>query len=218
MDERADIFSLGVVFYETLSGSHPFRSGGFLATSDRVLHEEPAPLSQGNPRVPAEVERIVSKMLAKDPSQRYATAADMLVDLRSVQHLLAVPGVHLSPRPAPSRRYVRLLWVLSVVLLLVAGLVWQLLRPAPPGERIRVAVLPFNNQTGDERLDRFRLTMTQMLVLDLTGSPNVQVLPYERLLQIIGSFQGQGKDIYQPEAIQTIANYGNSRFVIVPSM
>src|SRR4029077_5282391 len=80
-DARADIFSLGVVFYEALAGKNPFLAEGFLPTCERILREEPAPLRQANPQVPAELERIITKMLAKNPAQRYATAADLVVDL-----------------------------------------------------------------------------------------------------------------------------------------
>ena len=94
---RADIFSLGVILYEAVSGRHPFLARSFMATSDRTLHEVPPPLTRLNPKVPAELERIVSKMLAKDPAERYATAADLLVDLRVVQRTVAYSA------PSPAR-------------------------------------------------------------------------------------------------------------------
>jgi tetratricopeptide (TPR) repeat protein/TolB-like protein/tRNA A-37 threonylcarbamoyl transferase component Bud32 len=84
-DARADIFSLGVVFYEALAGKNPFRRGSFLGTCDAILHHFPPPLSEENVEVSAELERIVTKMLAKKPDDRYATAADLVVDLRAAQ-------------------------------------------------------------------------------------------------------------------------------------
>jgi eukaryotic-like serine/threonine-protein kinase len=84
-DERSDIFSLGVIFYEGLAGRHPFLTKGFLSTCNRILKETPAPLRSYNPRVPAEFERIINKMLAKDPAERYVSAADVLVDLRALR-------------------------------------------------------------------------------------------------------------------------------------
>ena len=81
-DARADIFSLGVVFYEALSGKNPFRRGTFLSTCEAIMHCTPPALSQGNAELPAEVDRIIAKMLAKRPADRYATSADVLVDLR----------------------------------------------------------------------------------------------------------------------------------------
>jgi tetratricopeptide (TPR) repeat protein/TolB-like protein len=83
-DARADIFSLGVVFYEALAGHNPFRRDTFLGTCDAILHGHPAPLSENISKVPAELDRIVAKMLAKRPEERYATAADLLVDLRAL--------------------------------------------------------------------------------------------------------------------------------------
>ena len=91
-DGRADIFSLGIVFYEALTGCHPFRGPTFMATADRILHEVPPSLSEANPSVPASVDRIVNKMLAKDPTERYATAADLLVDLRALQRAQVHPA------------------------------------------------------------------------------------------------------------------------------
>src|SRR5271155_913171 len=81
-DERADIFSLGVVFHEALGRRHPFkvRGASFVETYERILHEQPASLRELNPDVPAELERIVAKMLAKNPEDRYASAAEDEMD------------------------------------------------------------------------------------------------------------------------------------------
>ena len=85
LDQRADIFSLGVVFYEMLSGVNPFHAETFIATSDRILHQTPPPVSQANPAVPPTIEQTVAQMLAKNREQRYATARDLLMDLQAAQ-------------------------------------------------------------------------------------------------------------------------------------
>jgi serine/threonine protein kinase/tetratricopeptide (TPR) repeat protein len=94
---RSDIFSLGVVFYEALAGRHPFLAQGFLATCNRILREDPRPLREFNSRVPAEFERIVNKMLAKDPAERYVSADDLLVDLRALQRARNLQSSFTSP-------------------------------------------------------------------------------------------------------------------------
>ncbi len=218
-DGRADIFSLGVVFYEALTGRHPFLAGSFMATSDRILHEVPAPITQLNPRVPRELDPIVAKMLTKDRADRYATATRLLADLRDPMHPVKIAGIRPRLLRLKAGKYARLGQALLLFVgLLVAVVLWLVLRPPRPTQRIRVAVLPFANRTGDKRLEPFRLTLTQILVLDLTGSPNIRVLPYERLLDITRGFEAEGKDMSSPEATQAIANYSDSRYVVIPAM
>jgi serine/threonine-protein kinase len=84
-DGRADIFSLGLVFYEMLGGPQPFQTDSFVGTVARVLHEEVPPLSAIGSQVPPELEAIIKHMLEKDPAARYARAEDVAKDLRALQ-------------------------------------------------------------------------------------------------------------------------------------
>jgi serine/threonine protein kinase len=84
-DGRADLFSLGLVFYEMLGGDHPFTTDSFAGTLARVLHREPPSLSDVNRTVPTPLAGIVQHLLAKDPEQRYQSAETLLTDLRAVQ-------------------------------------------------------------------------------------------------------------------------------------
>ncbi len=85
-DGRADLFSLGLVCYEMLGGEQPFETDSIAGTLASVLHKDPPPIEQLNPKVSPAVSAVVQTMLAKDPAQRYSTARDVLVDLRRVQH------------------------------------------------------------------------------------------------------------------------------------
>ncbi|MCI0354105.1 MAG: tetratricopeptide repeat protein [Acidobacteria bacterium] len=221
-DGRADIFSLGVVFHEMLYGRHPFLARKLVVTPGGIAHEVPSPAAGGK-HVPPPLQGLVSRMLAKDPADRCASAREVLDELRTIWHQTTNPQLAPSQelpaglRPWPAKRIVS--WAFAAVLVAVVAVVtWRAFQPVVPAQRIRVAVLPFSNQTGNASLERFRMTLTQMMVLDLTGSPNIQVLSYERLLELNRGFEAGGKDIYQPEAIQAVANYSGSRFVVVPSM
>ncbi len=212
---RTDLFSLGIVFFEMLHHRHPFLSRHLVVAPGMILDQPPIPT--GPDHVPPALDALVQHMLAKDPDERLASAREALAQLQAIEQGATQP---LLPAGITIRLRKRILQVAAAILavVLVAGVAWKLHQPRVPPQRIRVAVLPFSNQTGNPDLDRFRMTLTQMMVQDLTGSPNVQVLPYERLLELTRGLESSSKDIYQPEAIKAVADFSGSRFVVVPSM
>ena len=87
-DGKTDIFALGVVLYEMLTGTTPFSGDNLSAIMYKILNEEPAPPSTINPRVPPVFDRIVSRALAKRPEDRYQTAREFARDLRNQDAVL----------------------------------------------------------------------------------------------------------------------------------
>ena len=99
VDGRSDIFSLGVVLYELLTGRKPFRGDTRTEVMDQIATAEPRPLRQIDDTIPRELERICQKALAKRASERYSTGRDMAEDLR---HFLQTEAASGSPAAAPS--------------------------------------------------------------------------------------------------------------------
>ncbi|HWB12280.1 MAG TPA: serine/threonine-protein kinase [Pirellulales bacterium] len=85
LDPRSDIYSFGVTCYQMLAGVVPFRGDTVLSVAVQHLHSQPEPLERLRPDLPAELCRIVHRMLAKGPDERYTTARELLVDLRGLQ-------------------------------------------------------------------------------------------------------------------------------------
>ena len=88
VDQRTDIFSLGVVFYEMLSGRRPFDGKSVIDTLHAVINREPTPIAELNPGLPPEISDILEKALAKNPSDRYRDASDFELDLRRFKRAL----------------------------------------------------------------------------------------------------------------------------------
>ena len=99
VDARADIYSLGVVLYELTTGRVPFAADSASKTIDLIVHEPPPAMARFNYDVPPELDVIVRKALRKRRDERYQTAHDMLVDLRSLQADMGVADPHRSLAP-----------------------------------------------------------------------------------------------------------------------
>lgn len=138
-DSRTDLWSVGVVFYEILSGRAPFDGEAPAAVFDAILNHEPLPLPELASGIPVEVETVVSRALEKDSDLRYQTAADLRADLLRLQRLLHPKRskmrrafTHFRP-PAATRVYGPTIFAYaSVALIVIAVLAWQLFKPTVP--------------------------------------------------------------------------------------
>jgi len=202
-DGRADIFSLGVVAYEVLTGQHPFMAGSFVATTDRIRRETPASIRIFNRAVPEDLEALINKAMAKDPAQRYASAQDLVDDLRNVRDGLTPSGlsrsVPLSGQSRSDRKEGRKrktwLWVTALVsvALLSTGVYFRSshrlqragvnlpgLSSIGSSAPVQLAVLPFTPATNDSGSSAFCNGLTETLtakLTQLTGSYPLQVVP-----------------------------------------
>jgi serine/threonine protein kinase/tetratricopeptide (TPR) repeat protein len=187
-DGRADIFSLSIVLYESLTGHHPFLSDSFVVTSQRILQESPAPIRIFNPSVPEALERVVGRAMAKDPAQRYASARNLAEDLRQIATEIT-PGKVL---PKPSRRaiagrrrkLVAVALTAAIVLILAVVLQSHKLGSWLLGNRtvsqIHLAVLPFTPGASDSNSKAFSDGLTETLAAKLTqlsSSYPLQIVP-----------------------------------------
>jgi serine/threonine protein kinase len=161
VDHRSDVFSLGVLGYEMTTGRRPFTGASATEIIDCILHAQPEPIVRYNEHAPAELERIVNRLLEKERERRYQSAGELLQDLRKLKEKLesgAAVTVAVSLRRERRLRALRRLLAISTLAALVAGLIYLLLFRTSPttSPNIRsVAVLPLENLSGDSSQDYF---------------------------------------------------------------
>ncbi len=189
VDGRADIFSLGIVFYEALTGQHPFQSEGFEARSGFIVGGKPASASSLNSDVSKAIDQVLDRMLAKKPADRYPSALELLNDLDNLCNVITPPrGIKLLPQKDPQPVRKGFLWGALAVLLLAAlsqvpaikeriGQYWG---TAPESPSIHLVVLPLSTSSTDTSQKAFCDGLTESLSLWLAhfGDKNrVDVVP-----------------------------------------
>ena len=213
-DTRSDVYALGVIMYEMLAGRKPFEAATAEGYLDQHIRAKPKPPSAWNPRIVPNLEKIILRCLDKDPANRYQGAAEVLAALPSAGSPAALPDAR--------RRKSFRTWALAggaALALAAFGLVrFVLIRPsgppAPPEERISVAVMYFENQTGDPSLDYLRANLNTQVIQALLQSRYIRVITDDRLLAILNEQKLQDRQRYSTEDLKRVAAKAQVKHVL----
>jgi len=189
LDARSDLFSFGTVLYESVTGTMPFSGEASAAVFDCILHKDPVAPVRLNTKVPAELERIISKAMEKDRNLRYQHAADIRSDLQRLKRdtesgrtaaSSSRVGTTAAERPSRARLALKIL-IPAVLAVLVAGGVYfcrSRQTAAPLTEKDTIVLADFANSTGDPVFDD---ALKQALSVELGQSPFLNVLSDRRV-------------------------------------
>jgi len=148
LDGRSDIFSLGAVLYEMLTGQRAFQGKSQLSVASAVLEKNPEPISALQPMTPLTLERAIKSCLAKDPEERWQTARDLERELKWIAEDGSRAGV-LAPVAGRRQTRERIAWAAAALLGLVAGLLaigYIARTPAPAAVIVSQISAPENGQ------------------------------------------------------------------------
>jgi serine/threonine-protein kinase len=186
VDHRADIWGLGTLVYEMITGARPFKGAHEQAVLYSVQSEDPAPMSSLRDAVPRSMEDIVDKALMKQPGDRYQSIEDMLADLRAARK--GASGE--VDRPSSRRR--RAAYGAAILLVAVAAIfVSRFLPPRDTADARSIAVIPFENMNGDEENEYFSDGITEDIITQLSKIGDLRVISRNSSMR----YKGSQKDI-----------------------
>ncbi|MGB6626189.1 MAG: protein kinase [Candidatus Acidiferrales bacterium] len=195
-DSRSDIFSFGAVLYEMSTGRRACEERIPSLLIDAILRDYPVPPRVLNPKLSAELERIILKCLEKEPENRYQSAKELEVDLRRLQAQTSapIPLAAVPPKKSFGKRNIVIVAAIVFVAAIAFGLGLRDWRsrsaPPPPSHSIQsLAVLPLENLSGDPQQEYFAEGMTEELTTQLAQISALHVISRTSVTQYANSHQ-----------------------------
>src|SRR5678816_3790372 len=225
VDRRADIFSLGVLLYEMLTGTWPSRGKTTIDVRHAVLHDSPRPVEElRSSAIPPHLQQIIDKALAKEPKDRFQNMDDFRNELRQVLHELDAPATgYQSVTPEPPRhlagakpfsRAVR--WLKSITrtdspttapTLSKPGIHETPFTTVADQEKKSLAILCFRNLSNDPASSFYEFSLADAVITELARVRSLVVRPSS----VIARYQGQHRDareIGQELAVDAVLTAG----------
>ncbi|HEX2712653.1 MAG TPA: serine/threonine-protein kinase, partial [Candidatus Acidoferrales bacterium] len=229
VDARSDLFALGIIFCELLTGKMPYKAESAMGLMFKRTQERATTVAQLEPSVPKPLSDVVAKCLEIDPKLRYQSAAEIRQDLEAWRGT----GTVLTARPpALSLPPVRWLldlptsrkWIVAGVAVLVlaaGGIAVRKLAvrvSISSGEAavqpVSLAILPFRNASGDPAMDWLGPNLAEMLRTDVGQSAALRTVPADRVHQILKDLRIPVNAEFDPGTLQRLAEFSNSQTLV----
>jgi tetratricopeptide (TPR) repeat protein len=212
VDQRSDIYSLGVILYEMVTGRVPFEGDTALTIAVKHKTEEPKNPKEFNTQLADDLVHVILRCLDKDKSKRYQSVDELRSELENIEKdIPSAERVIPKRKPLTSKEITvhfsvkkALVPALVVIAVVVIGLVlWQLIpkkdTAAAPKIENSVAVITFENLTGDSSLDHLQKVIPNLLITNLENTGLFYVPTWERMSDLLRQIENRDVDIIDSE-------------------
>ena len=221
LDQRSDLFALGLIFYELLTGKMPYKADSVVASLLKRTQEKAAPVSSHDATIPRPLSNIVGKCMEPDVKLRYQSTAEILADLDAWQGGRAAATLNFPTSSRPWGQTIPWHWIggaVATIALAITGFVMRdtLFPPqtAHTGPVVSLAILPFRNASGDPALDWYSSSIAEMLTTDVGQSASLRTVSPDRVHQILNDLHMTGNAQFDPTTLRQVSESGNADTVI----
>ncbi|MGC2490179.1 MAG: protein kinase, partial [Candidatus Sulfotelmatobacter sp.] len=223
LDQRSDLYSMGLILYELLTGKMPFKAESAVASLLKRNQEQAAPVSDHDQTIPRALSNIVAKCLERDPALRYQTATEFLQDLEIWQGKSAAATLRFPTSEKPWGQTIPWHWIGGTAAVLALAITGFLLRGElfKPGKKatatgpaVSLAILPFRNASGDPSFDWLGPSLAEMLSTDVGQSARLRTASPTSLHQIFTDLRISSATVLDPATIRRVADFSNADRVV----
>ncbi|MBS1823386.1 MAG: tetratricopeptide repeat protein [Acidobacteria bacterium] len=228
IDQRSDIFSLGIIFYELLSGHSPFQAHSGIASLVLRTQQDVPPLANSDPSIPQPLSSIVCRCLERDVNLRYQSSSELIADLDAYE--AGHPLAHV-PVEAPSkltavvseiRRSWKALTALIVVALLLTGYLYYdklhnrsaQVQTASAGPALSLAVFPLRNVSSIPGIDWMSASLADMIATAIGQSTQLRAVSPERIRQVYADLRLSPQSIIDEPMLRRLAQFTSADTVV----
>jgi len=227
VDQRSDIYSVGVILYEMVTGRVPFEGDTPFTVGVKQKSETPQNPKEINSQIPDDLNNVILRCLEKEKENRYQSAGDVRSELSNIEKgIPSTERVIPEKKPLTSREItvqfsLKKLFVPAIVivaLVIAAIIIWQVLtqkeaKPISTGKP-SLAVMYFKNNTGDENFDTWRSALSDSIITDLSQSKFIKVLSGDKLYSILRKSNLLEAKSYASEDLLRVAGEGGVNHIL----